>query len=50
LRATLRSGRDPLANRDEVVALVREAAEVGAESVQTPEMTNLLERDLALLR
>lgn len=47
--ATMRSGRDPLANRDAAVALVREAAGAGADFVQTPEMTSLLERDRALL-
>jgi predicted amidohydrolase len=47
--AGMRSGRDPLRNRDAAVALVREAAAAGAEFVQTPEMTSLLERDRALL-
>jgi predicted amidohydrolase len=41
---TLRSGRDPLANRDAVVAFVEEAAAAGAHYVQTPEMTSLVER------
>ncbi len=40
----MRSGRDPLANRDAAAALVREAAEGGAHYVQTPEMTSLVER------
>lgn len=40
----MRSGRDPLANRDEAVARVREAAAAGADYVQTPEMTSLVER------
>jgi deaminated glutathione amidase len=40
----MRSGRDPLANRDAAVALVREAASGGAHYVQTPEMTSLVER------
>jgi predicted amidohydrolase len=40
----MRSGRDPLANRDAAVALVREAAGQGADYVQTPEMTSLVER------
>ena len=40
----MRSGRDPLANRDAAVALVREAADAGAHYVQTPEMTSLVER------
>lgn len=42
--AGMRSGRDPLANRDAAVALVREAASAGAHYVQTPEMTSLVER------
>ncbi len=41
----MRSTRDPLANRDAAVALVREAADRGAHFVQTPEMTSLVERD-----
>ncbi len=40
----MRSGRDPLKNRDAAVALVREAAGRGAHYVQTPEMTSLVER------
>lgn len=40
----MRSGRDPLANRDAAVGLVREAADAGAHYVQTPEMTSLVER------
>src|SRR3954463_3990519 len=40
----MRSGRDPLKNRDAAVALVREAADRGAHYVQTPEMTSLVER------
>ena len=42
--AQMRSGRDPLRNRDDAVALVREAAAQGAHYVQTPEMTSLVER------
>jgi predicted amidohydrolase len=42
--AQMRSGRDPLRNRDHAVALVREAAALGAHYVQTPEMTSLVER------
>ena len=42
--AQMRSGRDPLQNRDAAVALVREAARQGAHYVQTPEMTSLVER------
>jgi predicted amidohydrolase len=45
----MRSGRDPLANRDAAVALVREAAGAGAHYVQTPEMTSLVERSKASL-
>lgn len=40
----MRSGRDPLANRDAAVSLVRKAADAGAHYVQTPEMTSLVER------
>jgi deaminated glutathione amidase len=40
----MRSGRDPGKNRDDAVALVREAAARGAHYVQTPEMTSLCER------
>jgi predicted amidohydrolase len=40
----LRSGRDPAANLSATEQLVREAAGAGAVYVQTPEMTNLLER------
>jgi len=40
----MRSGRDVARNRDEVVARVREAADRGANLVQTPEMTSLVER------
>jgi predicted amidohydrolase len=45
----MRSGRDPLANRDAAVALVREAADAGADFVQTPEMTSLVDRDRTAL-
>ncbi|MCJ2107718.1 carbon-nitrogen hydrolase family protein [Methylobacterium sp. E-041] len=45
----MRSGRDPGANRDAAVAGVREAASRGAQFVQTPEMTSLVERDRARL-
>src|SRR3954453_7171152 len=47
--AQMRSGRDPLKNRDAAVALVREAAAQGAHFVQTPEMTSLVERERASL-
>ncbi|MDR7037130.1 putative amidohydrolase [Methylobacterium sp. BE186] len=40
----MRSGREPLANRDAAVAGVREAVAAGARYVQTPEMTSLVER------
>jgi predicted amidohydrolase len=42
--AQMRSGRDPLKNRDAAVALIREAAAQGAHYIQTPEMTSLVER------
>src|SRR5918998_1661894 len=45
----MRSGRDVLKNRDDAVALVREAAAQGADFAQTPEMTSLLCRDRAEL-
>ncbi len=45
----MRSGRDPLRNRDAAAALVREAAAQGADFVQTPEMTSLVCRDRAEL-
>lgn len=47
--AGMRSGRDPVANRDAAVALVRDAADRGAHFVQTPEMTSLIERNRASL-
>jgi deaminated glutathione amidase len=45
----MRSGRDPGKNRDDAVALVREAVDRGATFVQTPEMTSLVERERAAL-
>lgn len=45
----MRSGREPLANRDAAVTAIREAAGRGADYVQTPEMTSLVERDRARL-
>jgi predicted amidohydrolase len=39
----MRSRRSPQANLDEAVALIREAAAAGAQYVQTPEMTNIME-------
>jgi predicted amidohydrolase len=41
----MRSGRDPASNVDQAAALIREAAAAGASFVQTPEMTNILDRD-----
>lgn len=41
----MRSTRDQDRNRDDAIALIREAAQGGAQFVQTPEMTNLIERD-----
>ncbi len=40
----MRSGRDPAANVAAASALIRQAAAAGATYVQTPEMTNLLEK------
>lgn len=45
----LRSGRDVAANIASASDLIRQAAEAGAHYVQTPEMTNLMELDRALL-
>jgi predicted amidohydrolase len=39
----MRSRRSPQANLDEAAALIREAAAAGADYVQTPEMTNIME-------
>jgi predicted amidohydrolase len=39
----MRSGRTPRANLDEAVRLIGEAKALGADYVQTPEMTNILE-------
>lgn len=46
----MRSGRDPLRNRDDAVRMIGEAAAGGAQFVQTPEVTNLCERDSKRLR
>jgi deaminated glutathione amidase len=46
----MRSGRDQAKNRDDAVRLIREAASAGALFVQTPEMTNLVERSTTRLR
>lgn len=43
----MRSGRDVAANIDAATQLIRQAAADGATYVQTPEMTNLLERSRA---
>src|SRR5919107_5331698 len=45
----MRSGRDPLANRDAATTLARQAADQGAHYVQTPEMTSLVERSRAAM-
>jgi predicted amidohydrolase len=39
----MRSGRDPRGNLDAVLAAVDEAKRAGADYVQTPEMTNIME-------
>jgi predicted amidohydrolase len=41
----MRSGRDPASNVDQAARLIREAAAAGAGFVQTPEMTNIVDRD-----
>lgn len=41
----MRSVRDPQTNRDAIVALAKDAAERGAVYLQTPEMTNTVDRD-----
>ncbi len=46
----MRSTRDPQRNRDDAVRLIREAAAAGAQFIQTPEVTNLCERDTKRLR
>lgn len=45
----LRSRRDPADNLAEVEALIRDAAASGATYIQTPEMTNIIERDRAVM-
>ncbi|HMO29094.1 carbon-nitrogen hydrolase family protein [Enterovirga sp.] len=47
--ATMRSGRDPGANRDAASRLIREAAAAGAAFVQTPEITNIADRNRAAI-
>ncbi len=44
-----RSGTEPGENLEQMVPLIREAARLGADYVQTPEMTNLLVSDRATL-
>lgn len=44
------STRDQERNRDDAIAMIREAASAGALFVQTPEMTNLVERDTKRMR
>ena len=39
----MRTGLDPRANADAAVALIRDAKAAGADYVQTPEMTNIME-------
>jgi deaminated glutathione amidase len=46
----LRSGRDMTRNIADASALIKEAAQKGAEFVLTPEMTNILETDRERLR
>ncbi len=41
----MRSGRDPAANIDQAAGMIREAASAGARFVQTPEMSNVVNRD-----
>ena len=43
----MRSGRSPQANFDVAAALIREAKAGGADYVQTPEMSNIMETDRA---
>jgi deaminated glutathione amidase len=43
----MRSGRSPRANFEAAAALIREAKSGGADYVQTPEMSNLMETDRA---
>lgn len=41
----MRSTRNPETNRDSIVALAEDAARQGAAYIQTPEMTNIVDRD-----
>jgi predicted amidohydrolase len=45
----MRGGREIAANIDAAEALIREAAKAGAKYVQTPEMTDIIERDRAAI-
>jgi predicted amidohydrolase len=45
----MRGGREIAANIDAAEALIREAARAGARYVQTPEMTDIIERDRAAI-
>ena len=46
---TMRSGREPAANRDDAARMIREAAAAGAAFVQTPEITNICDRNRAAI-
>ena len=46
---TMRSGREPAANRDAAARMIREAAAAGADFVQTPEITNICDRNKAAI-
>ncbi|MER0239881.1 carbon-nitrogen hydrolase family protein [Fulvimarina sp. MAC8] len=46
----MRSGIDPAENADRFAALVEEAVAAGADYVQSPEMTNMVQRDRETLR
>ena len=46
---TMRSGREPAANRDAAARMIREAATAGATFVQTPEITNICDRNRAAI-
>ncbi|EAU42224.1 amidohydrolase [Fulvimarina pelagi HTCC2506] len=45
----MRSGIDPAKNAEDFAALVEEAVAAGADFVQSPEMTNMVQRDRATL-
>ena len=40
---SMRSGFSPAANLDDAIGLIRQAKENGADYVQTPEMTNIMD-------